>query len=214
MSSTLTALITKLQTQLLDNGTLFTTPTCTVGFREALRVFNYWAPIHAATIIDVVAGQKEYALNDATFTTLFDILGIWQKDETHEEDKLLTYDAYFEDNLPFIRLRDALASGHLIVRYSTPHTIFGLDSATDGILNADQEQVIIDGACVAAISIRLTSLVEGWNLSPDVIGQYQRAAVSFQQAFQFGLLHYSSRRRAVGAPDTNAWNDEYHNWLR
>ncbi len=66
MSSTLTALIAKLQAQLLDNGTLFTTPTATVAFREALRKFNIAAPIHAATLIDVVQGQKEYALNDPT----------------------------------------------------------------------------------------------------------------------------------------------------
>jgi hypothetical protein len=214
MTSTLTILIAKLQAQLLDNGTLFTTPTCTVGFREALRVFNYYAPIHAATVIDVVAGQKEYALNDPTIQTLFEILGVWQKDELYEEDKPLNYDFYFEDNAPFIRLRDALASGHLLIRYSTPHTIVGLDGAGDTILNADQEQVIIDGACVSVIAVRLTSLVEGYNLSPDVVGQYQRAAVSYQQAFQYGLLRYSARRRAVGAPDDASWQDEWHNWLR
>jgi hypothetical protein len=214
MSSTLTVLITKLQAQLLDNATLFSTPTATVAFREALRKFNIAAPIHAATVIDVVASQKEYALNDPTIGTLLDILGVWQQDAVHEEDKLLTHDFYFENNAPFIRLRDALASGHMIIRYTTPHTIAGLDSSSDGILTADQEQVLIDGACVEAINVRLTSLVEGWNLSPDVIGQYQRASVSFAQAFENGLLRYKARRRAVGAPDDTTWQDEWHNWLR
>ena len=214
MASTLTALISKLQAQLLDNGTLFSTATATVAFREALRKFNISAPIHAAALIDAVPAQKEYALNDPTIGTLLDILGVWQQDTLHEEDKLLDHDFYFENNAPFIRLRDALASGKLIVRYTTPHTIAGLDGSSDGIMTADQEGVLTDGACVEAINIRLTSLVEGYNLSDDVIGQYQRAAVSFQQAFDFGLLRYKARRRAVGAPDANSWNDEWHGWLK
>jgi hypothetical protein len=214
MSLTLTALIIRLQTQLLDNGTLFSTPTCTVAFREALRKFNVSAPVHSATILDVTPGQKEYALNDPTIGTLLDILGVWQQDELHEEDKSLVHDLYFEDNAPFIRLREALANGHLIIRYTSPHTVSGLDGATDGVFTADQEGVLVDGACVEAISVRLTSLVEGYNLSPDVTGEYQRASVVFLQAFQAGLLRYSARRPAVGAPDTNCWNDEWHCWLR
>lgn len=214
MSSTLTALIAKLQAQLLDNGTLFTTPTSTVAFREALRKFNIATPIHYAALIDVVASQKEYALNDPTIGTLLDILGVWHKDAVNEEDKPLVFDQYFEDNAPFIRLRTALASGQLIVRYTSPHTITGLDSSSDGILSADQEQVLIDGACVEAINTRLTSLVEGFNLSPDVVGQYQRALVAFQVAFEAGLLRYKSRQPAVGAPSDAAWNDEWHLWLK
>jgi hypothetical protein len=214
MSSTLTALIAKLQAQLLDSGTLFTTPTCTVAFREALRKFNMVAPIHSAALIDIVQGQKEYALNDPTIGTLLDILGIWKQDNSTEDDKPLVFDWYFEDNAPFIRLRSAESSGKLIVRYTSPHTISGLDSSTDGVLTADQEQVLIDGACVEAINTRLTSLVEGFNLSPDVVGQYQRALVAFQTAFEAGLLRYKRRPPAVGAPSTAAWEDEWHNWLK
>jgi hypothetical protein len=214
MSSTLTQLIARLQAQLLDNGSLFTTPTCTVAFREALRKFNVVAPVHSATVIPVVAAQKVYALNDATIVELLDIEGVWQEDPVGEEDKILIYDFYFEDNSPFIRLRSALASGNLIVRYTSPHYVFGLDSAATGILNPNQEQVLVDGACVEAINTRLTSLVEGFNLSPDVIGQYQRASIAFQTAFELGLARYKARRRASGAPDTNAWDDEWHGWLR
>jgi hypothetical protein len=215
MSSTLTVLIAKLQAQLLDNGTLFTTPTCTVAFREALRKWNIAAPIHAGTVIDVVASQYEYALNDATFTTLLDIESVWLQDPSGgENDTMLVYDFYFEDNSPLLRLRQALASGHLIIRYTQLHTIVGLDSAADGILTTDQEQVLIDGACVEAINIRTASLVEGYNLSPDVIGQYKKAEIAFQQAFSQGLARYARRRPAVGAPDSAAWNDEWHDWLR
>ena len=127
MSSTLTALIAKLQPQLLDNGTLFTTPTCTVAFREALRKWNMVAPVHAATIIDVVPSQFEYMLNDATFGTILDIEGVWLQDPivNGENDVAQIYDYYFENNQPAVRLRSSLASGHLIVRYTTPHTVFG-----------------------------------------------------------------------------------------
>jgi len=215
MSSTLTALIAKLQPQLLDNGTLFTTPTCTVAFREALRKWNMVAPVHAATIIDVVPSQFEYMLNDATFGTILDIEGVWLQDPivNGENDVAQIYDYYFENNQPAVRLRSSLASGHLIVRYTAPHTVPGLDSASDGLLTADQEQVLIDGACVEAINTRLSSLVEGYNLSPDVIGQYQRAERAYSQSFAAGLQRYMAQRSAVGSPSDTAWNDEYHNWL-
>jgi hypothetical protein len=216
MSSILTALTAKLQAQLLDNGTLFNAATCTVAFREALRKWNMVAPIHAGTIIDVVPSQFEYMLNDATFGTILDIESVWLQDPIGhgENDTILTHDFYFENNQPAIRLRSALANGHLIVRYTKPHTVSGLDNAVDGILTADQEQVLIDGACVEAINTRLASLVEGYNLSPNVIEQYKRAESAYVQAFAAGLLRYSRQRPAVGAPSEAAWNDEYHNWLR
>ena len=215
MSSTLPVLTAKLQAQLLDNGTLFNTATCTVAFREALRKWNMLAPIHAGAIIDVVASQKEYALNGTAFGTLLDLESVWQQDPAGgDEDELLNHDFYFEDNAPFIRLRSALAGGHLIVRYTSPHTVPGLDGATGGVLTADQEQVMIDGACVEAINIRTASLVEGYNLSPNVIEQYKRAESAYVQAFAAGLLRYSRQRPAVGAPSDTAWNDEWHDWLR
>jgi len=215
MSSTLTALTAKLQAQLLDNGTLFSTATCTVAFREALRKWNMIAPMHAGAIIDVVASHKEYALTDPTFGILLDLESVWQQDPAGgEEDKLLNYDFYFEDNAPLIRLRSALADGHLIVRYTTPHTVSGLDGATGGVLTADQEQILIDGACVEAINIRTASLVEGYNLSPNVIELYKRAESAYVQAFAAGLLRYARQRPAVGAPSESAWNDEWHDWLR
>ena len=80
MSSNLAALTSKLQAQLIDNGTLFSAATCTVAFREALRKWNMIAPVHAATIIDVVPSQFEYMLNDATFGTILDIESVWLQD--------------------------------------------------------------------------------------------------------------------------------------
>jgi hypothetical protein len=214
MSSTLTQLIAKLQPQLLDTGALFTTPTCTVAFREALRKWNMVAPVHSATLLDVVAASKEYVLNDATIVNLLDIESVWLKAATGEDDTRLNYDFYYEDNVPCIRLRDALASGTLIIRYTSPHYINGLDSAATGILTADQEQVVIDGACVEAINVRLTSTIEGFNLSDNVVEQYKRAAIQWTQAFNAGLARYARQRAAVGMPSDAAWNDEYHNWLR
>ena len=90
----------------------------------------------------------------------------------------------------------------------------GLDSSVDGILTADQEQVLVDGACVEAINTRLSSLVEGYNLSPDVIGQYQRAEAAYVKAFAAGLQRYAAQRPAVGSLSDIAWNDDWHNWLR
>jgi len=81
MTDSLTTLISKVQAQLLDDGTRFTTATCTAALRAALKDYNFAAPVHAGTLITVVAEQKEYELSDeADAETAIEILDILEQD--------------------------------------------------------------------------------------------------------------------------------------
>jgi len=207
MSDNLTALITRAQGQLLDDGTLFSTAALTVAFRSALARFNQVAPYFKTGMVLVVAGQYVYDLS--ALTGLLDFFGVWNEDEEQ-----LTGDFFWEDGMPRMRLREPLSSGALLVRFSLPHTVNGLAGETTSTLTTDQEQVLIDGACADAIKARFLARVEKVNVSAQVLEGYRSAAASYDQAFALGLRRYARRPAGVGAPSTARWADAWEGWDR
>jgi hypothetical protein len=120
MTDTLVQLITKLQALLLDDGTRFDTTTCTAAIRQALKIFNTAAPVHAGDLVDTVLGQKEYELDVPSALDIVDVLR-QGKDAYTEDHVSLDFDRYFEDGRPFFRLRVAEpTSNTLIVRIYPP----------------------------------------------------------------------------------------------
>ncbi len=208
MSDTLTQLIAKVQAQLIDNGTRFTTATCTAAIRAALSRINKRIPLHAADQIDAIADQLEYAASTALYVTdvlLFDADG--------DEHSPLEFQPYEEDNRQYFRLKSSLATDEIILcRYAQAHTVSGLDSSTDSTLTADQDNVIVDGACVEALKIRAASRIETINLQQGVSDNYREVMVSFANAFEAGLRYYERRTPAPSPNRQTAWNDEYYGW--
>lgn len=214
MTKTLTQLVSNVQALLLDDGTRFTTATITAAVRSALKEFNQRAPVYAGTLVDVVSGQKEYVLNATDFDDLIDVFAVLkQGTDAHLENNIeLEHDTYFEDAAPVIRLREAQTSGYLIVRYSIPYTVNGLDSEIESTLPAFYDNTLIDGACYWACVIRSTGRVEPINLNNGVTENLIETMKFYRKAFDFGLTQAARRRPPVSEPSTIAWNDEYHTW--
>lgn len=214
MSKTLTQLITNVQALLLDDGTRFNTETVTAAVRAALKEFNQRAPVYAGTLVNVVNGQKEYALNATDFDNLIDVIAVLkQGTDAHLENNIeLEHDTYFEDAAPFIRLRNSQSSGYLIVRYSIPYTVNGLDSQIESTLPAFYDNTLIDGACYWACVIRSTGRVEPINLNNGVTENLIEVMKFYRKAFDYGLAQAARRRPPVSEPSIIAWNDEYHTW--
>ena len=215
MSKTLTELITNVQALLLDDGTRFSTATVTAAIRAALKDFNSRAPIYAGTLMDVVSGQKEYVLNTTDFDNLLDVLTVLKQgtDENLEYNTELEHDAYFEDSVPVIRLRRAETSGYLIVRYSIPHSISGLDDGTESTIPAFYDNTLIDGACYWSCVIRASGRVEPINLNKSVSETLVQTMKFYKEAFERGLAQASRRRPPTAEPSTISWNDSWHNWI-
>lgn len=212
MTDTLTQLIAKVQAQLIDDGTRFTTATCTAAIRACLKNVNERAPINAGTRIDVVADQKEYELSDEDSDAM-SVLDILEWDDDGEDHTPIAYDAYTEDERVFFRLRVPLDEGEILARYTIPHTINGLDSETESTPSARLDQIIVDGACAEAIAYRAASRIETINLQQEVSDNYREAMTHFRAAHELGLSAYTRDRRSpVSEPNTAAWNDPYHNW--
>jgi hypothetical protein len=214
MTDSLTTLISRVQAGLGDDGTIFTTALCTAAIREALRQFNNVAPIHSATLITGVDNQYEYELSDydSLAIKILDILR--QGDNADELDISITYDPYSEDERIFFRLRQPVTgSDTIIARYTTNHTVNGLDSATESTISSADDQIIIDGARAEAIMVRAVSRVETNNLNEQTSEKYTEIAKHFQAAFYTGLRLIANKKTVgVGEPDQRSWNDTYHGW--
>jgi len=214
MTDSLTTLIGKTQNLLGDaSGTYFTTVIVTAAIRQALAEFNLQVPDHQAVVIAGVNDQYEYELTDEdpSARKILDVLK--QGDNQDELDISLTYDEYIEDERVFFRLRSPVTtSDFLIVRYTTDHTINGLDSATESTVLANHDQIIVDGAAYYAIISRATARIETINLSKDQSDNYKEVAAHFQNAFRLGLSQAQKRSAPVSEPDRRAWNDQYHDW--
>jgi hypothetical protein len=214
MTKSLTTLIANVQALLLDDGTRFSTATVTAAVRAALKEINQRAPINAATLIDVVASQKDYELTDSVDAVnaiaISDILA-WDADGDDHES--LTYDAYNEDERLFFRLREAQAAGGFILaRFTIPYTVNGLDSATESTIPMFYNDILIDGACFYACQIRSVGRVETINLNQGVSQSLRDARIYYRQAFDIGLALMARKKPASSQPDLRAWNDSYAGW--
>jgi hypothetical protein len=216
MADTLTQLVAKLQAVLLDDGTVFSTATCTACIRHALNRTNIRYPIQGGTLIDTVANQYEYeltsALAGASPLTITDVL--LQDPAGAQYDVPLTFRQFSEDERYFFRLETTLpANRHMIVRFTQAHTISGLDSATESTLNAQADIVLLDAAAAQACRTAAVGKILSNNLDPHAPENYLKAATSFDSAFRAGIDILTTRRRMqVSVADPRAWNDIWHNW--
>lgn len=209
MADTLTQLITKVQAQLADNGTLFPAGTCTAALRQALADVNAAAPQNAAVLVTAAAGQKEYELSDEDpeATGITDVL----LQGANEYIVPLPYNAYVEDGRWFFRVRCVQAEGHtLVVRYSKPHTISGLDGAADSTLPEALNTAVVNGGAYFASLLRAAAGVESNNVQPNVTDSWLRVAYTWKSIFENNLSAYRRQPLPRGEPSTAAWNDEWH----
>jgi hypothetical protein len=213
MSDSLTTLIAKVQVILGDDGTIFTTAKVTAAVRQALQEFNLRNPQFLGTTITGIDDQYEYELTDTEALSVKIIDVLKESDNQDEIDTPLTYDEYIEDERVFFRLRQPITSSEtLIVRYTQNHIINGLDSQTESTIQAQHDQIIVDGACYWCIITRAVSRVESINLSKDQSDNYREIAGHFKAAFTAGMANAARKQAAVGEPDTRSWSDNWSGW--
>jgi hypothetical protein len=208
MSDTLTQLITKIQDLLDDDGTIFSTDTCTAGIRKALAKFNEIAPVNSADIIDAVSDQYEYELSDTDPSAMYITDILLEGDNQNEIDTPLEYDQYSEDERLFFRLRTPQETGdYLIARYTTPHTINGLDSETESTIPTWQNEIIVIGGAANALLTRAFARVATINLNKEVSENYKELSKIYMQEFMASLIAIGKKKKpAVGEKPSYSWS--------
>jgi len=214
MTKSLTTLISNVQALLLDDGTRFSTATVTAAVRSALKEFNQRAPEYNGELMDVVSEQLEYNLNATAYANILDVISILkQGTDTYLDNNIeLPFDYYWENGGPMFRLHTAQSSGYLMVRFTTPYIVNGLDSEVESTLPAYWDDVLIDGACFWSAQIRSAGRIETINLNRSVAENWLDVRRYFRQAFDHGLDLAARRKPPVSEQSTAAWNDDYHNW--
>jgi hypothetical protein len=214
MTDTLAQLIDKLQATLGDDGTLFTDAMCTAAVRLALNAFNLAAPIHAADLVEVEDGAFEYEIETDEGAHILQVLDVLLRgmDALAENHKPLDFKSHFEDDRPFIRLTSPLSAGTLIIRYTLPHIISGLDGETESTLAPLFDTVIIQGAAYFACLNRAARRVEAINLNKEVTQPWQDLADRYKRHFEAGLKA-AARKRSPAYPRRQGWDDAWHGWM-
>jgi hypothetical protein len=209
VSDTLAGLTGKLQDMLLATSEAFPDDVCEIAIRQALTLLNLSIPQHAAETQEAAAGQYEYELEDGEAVQVVDVLreGTDTFADTHTS---LPFDAYFEDDRPFIRLRSPRSDGDtLIIRYTRPYTINGLDGETDSTMPASYDAVLLEGAAWKACQMRGAGRIESINMNADVSTNFWKIAGQFQAAFQAGMELLSRRRFPASGAAPGGWGDEW-----
>lgn len=217
MTKTLTQLISAVQAELLDDGTRFSTATCTAAVRDALTQWNLTCPINAATRIDAVADQKDYELSDETdATNAIDLTDVLWFDDDGDDHKPLKHDKWTEDERIFFRLDCPLAEGkEILARFTLPHTINGLDSETESTLSALYDNILIKGAAGYACDIRSRGRVEQINLEDKVTPNYKELSKELISEYMMQINRIAKKNNMpTSLPDQSAWNDQYQDWDR
>jgi hypothetical protein len=206
MTDTLTQFVTKLQSLLFGDSDTFSTETCTAAIRQAFKQLNFTVPQHAAETQDAVSEQYEYELEDSSALTVVDVL--LQGTDTYADYNMpLEYDWYFEDDRPFIRLRTPQSNGStLIIRYTKPYTINGLDSATVSTMPALYDVVMLDGAAWIACLVRAAGRVETINMNADVTANFAKMSDYFRIAFETGMANLERRPPPVSEQAAYSWS--------
>lgn len=212
MTDTLAQLLDKVQAQLLDDGKRYPDAALTVAVRSALAALNQSAPRKLTVEADGVDNSLLYEMGDLDASAL-NVLGVWLKSTMDDCHTPLVFDVMWGDGALFFRLRESVTgSDTLLVSYTSPHTLNGLDSATTSTLPAWRDQVLVDGACAFACANRATYLAESVNVNKDVVNELRKSAAHFNAQFIRGLADMAKEPSTVAEPSTAAWNDEYYGW--
>jgi len=212
MTQTLTQHIASVQAYLIDDGTRFTTATCTAAIRQALKTWNIYLPINAATLIDAVTDQKDYELTDFVYAyKALDILDILEWDSDGDDHIHQNFTEWSEDDRLFFRIETPLNTGDFILaRFTIPHTINGLDSETDSTLSSFYNTILILGSAAEACAIRSRGRTETINLQDRVTINYADLAKELKTQFLSDLLAISTKKKfPVSYPNNNRWVDKW-----
>lgn len=192
MSDSLTTLIAKVQALLLDDATRFSTATVTAALRQALKEYNQVGPVFSGDEIEIVSGQYIYNIN-SLHADLISCLGVWKVNTSNDMDTPLGYEFFWEDNQPFIQLKVAQGSGDLLVKYTIPNTINGLDSEVESTVPGYFDDVLVAGGVMHSIEIRATGRIETINLNQDVSDNWLDTHSKWVTIYQTGLMEVAKR---------------------
>lgn len=172
--------------QLLDDTTnaRYTSNQIDEALRMALEEFTLRNPLVRTYTIDA-DGNRRLAL---PFTAL-QILNVEEWNADPSEDYKLSYSASFDDETWIIEFDEdnTPASGTVLsVKYTTTHTIDGLDSAAGTTIPSHLEESVMFGAAGFAAQTRAASRAESINLQPSVLSQLLNLAEAYLNRFRYG----------------------------
>jgi hypothetical protein len=209
---TLTTLITEIQTLLADDGTLFTAELMTQAARQTLRAMNAVSQHRQTATFTLTAAGREIAL-DALPQTTVQVERVWLP--CHADDAQPNWRNFEQwpaaaDEVARIYISDGPlpAAGEIaLLWYATPHTLSGLDGATETTLTNPSTSsglmaALVSGTAAVCIETRIRATSETFKIDPHMLQHL--AALRDRHAARFDAWLACHHKRAAGEFVT--WN--------
>lgn len=199
--STLATLISRVALELGDVGyAVWSEEMLTAQLRRALEAYSRVDPRRLDVVIQAEAETREYPL--ASLGTFLEITDLWYPYDPNapqhppqrpEWALILSKTFYLGVSTP--------PTGEEFIRlfYTAPHTISGLDGATETTLDAEGEGIIVLGAAAYAVEARAFGLMGAVTVSAETPQQLVAWAEARMRRFAEALQEV--RRRRLAAAD-------------
>jgi hypothetical protein len=182
MSGTLTTWRSAILTLLDDSpAARFTSAQIDAAIRQALQQYNATRPLVRTYSVD---GQDAYQIvlpSDFAAEHITEVV----LDNDSDPPTIITFYAFHKDEQWVIQTRNYLVSSSesILVTYTAPHTLDGLDGGAGTTIPLVDEYAVQIGAAGFALASRATSRTESINLQPEVAQQLLKLSEIYRDQF-------------------------------
>jgi hypothetical protein len=217
--STLTELKARILAYLIDaTGASFTNSTVEEAVRQALDEYTRNLPLTKDTVITLPGAGKEVALNG--LTGIIDLLSMYYPYNTlltldaQADNQVLGWFMWFDDAQPMatVRCRVPLEASHdMRIKYTTSHTISGLDSASITTLYPLHESMFVRGCAGYAAISRTVDKIEQrqygtGSKEPDQLRQWAFEQINIYKRDLTNLKRYGTPNDLTPRWSVDQWD--------
>ncbi|MBC7257061.1 MAG: hypothetical protein H5T66_13265 [Chloroflexi bacterium] len=197
--STFSQLISRIALELGDaEHAIWSEEALTAHLRRALEAYSRIDPRRLDAVIQTEADTREYPL--ASLGPFLEITDLWypynpsapQHPPERPEWALILSKTFY------LGVSEAPSGAESIrLFYTAPHTIAGLDGATETTLDAEGEGIVVLGAGAYAVEARAQALMGAVTVSEETPGQLAAWAEARMRRFAEALQEVRRRRMAA-----------------
>jgi hypothetical protein len=216
---TLATLRDRVEQALQDSGnSRWTAEDVDEAIRQALQRYSQVCPDETIETIDLAAGGREIDLS--SLTGYIDVVRVWWDYDATDPDYPPNWREFevWPGDLLFLRSSSEPSPGETVrIWYTRPHTLSGLDGATETTFPARDESLLVVGAVAHAGYSRAAGKAESVNVDSYVPQKMREWAGARMAEFEAGLRELAAVKgsRASGiapAPALDRWDERDDGW--
>lgn len=202
-SATLTSLTARVRAVLMDSGaSIWQDSDITEALRQAMAEYSRSRPLLAVTTLTLAASGREISI--ASVTGLIGVAEVWcpyTAASPEDPPNLRPFSLAFDLGTIYVSGEYQPAAGDVLrLFYTKLQTLNGLDSATSSTFSAEDDSLLVTGACGFCTTTRGLDLTEKITIDSKITAQQVRAwGLGKLQEFRAALRDIARRHAGRGS---------------